>query len=171
MVVQQSNLHKKHKKQIELNVEGELLLNNSSWSKLTFPWFLLLMFVGGRKTIQISCEYKLEKIKRVSIFFKNYPTIKIFCLVFLFRWKWVTRLRTKNQFDSLMKINMIYSKSFTVAPTIFLFFPANIYLFKVNNKNTTKRGEICSKLTIKTPEQLYVGTPFLIKLQAALQLH
>ena len=29
--------------------------------------------------------------------------------------------------------------------------PANIYLFKVNNRNTTKRCEICSKLTIKTP--------------------
>ena len=27
-----------------------------------------------------------------------------------------------------------------------------IYLFKVNNKNTRKGCEICSKLTIKTPE-------------------
>ena len=32
-------------------------------------------------------------------------------------------------------------------------FPANIYLFKVNNKNTRKRCEICSQLTIKTPER------------------
>ena len=32
-------------------------------------------------------------------------------------------------------------------------FPANIYLFKVNNRNTRKRCEICSKLTIKTPER------------------
>ena len=29
--------------------------------------------------------------------------------------------------------------------------PANVYLFKVNN-STRKRCEICSKLTIKTPE-------------------
>ena len=29
-------------------------------------------------------------------------------------------------------------------------FPANICLFKVNNRNTRKRCEICSKLTIKT---------------------
>ena len=28
-------------------------------------------------------------------------------------------------------------------------FPANIYLFKVNNRNTRKRCEICSKLTIQ----------------------
>ena len=32
-------------------------------------------------------------------------------------------------------------------------YPANIYLFKVDNKNSRKRYEICSKLTIKTPER------------------
>ena len=31
--------------------------------------------------------------------------------------------------------------------------PANIYLFKVNNKNTSEKSEICSKLTLKTLEQ------------------
>ena len=31
--------------------------------------------------------------------------------------------------------------------------PANIYLFKVNNRNTRKRCEIYSKLAIKTPER------------------
>ena len=35
--------------------------------------------------------------------------------------------------------------------------PANIYLFKVNNKNTRKRCEICSKLTIKTSKLWYFG--------------
>ena len=30
--------------------------------------------------------------------------------------------------------------------------PANIYLLKVNERNTRKGGEICSKLTIKIPE-------------------
>ena len=30
---------------------------------------------------------------------------------------------------------------------------ANIYLFKVNNRNTRKRCDICSKLTIKTSER------------------
>ena len=29
---------------------------------------------------------------------------------------------------------------------------SNIYLFKVNNRNTRKRRETCSKLTIKTSE-------------------
>ena len=31
-------------------------------------------------------------------------------------------------------------------------FPIGIYMFKVNNRNTRIRCEICSKLTIKTPE-------------------
>ena len=32
-------------------------------------------------------------------------------------------------------------------------YPANIYLFKVTNRNIRKRCEICLKLTIKTPER------------------
>ena len=32
-------------------------------------------------------------------------------------------------------------------------FPTNIYLFKVNNRKTQKRRQICSKLTMKTPER------------------
>ena len=37
----------------------------------------------------------------------------------------------------------------------FMFEPADTYLFKVNNKNTTdtrKKCKICSKLIIKAPE-------------------
>ena len=33
------------------------------------------------------------------------------------------------------------------------YYPANIYLFKVNNRNSRKKCGICSKLTIKTPER------------------
>ena len=33
--------------------------------------------------------------------------------------------------------------------------PANVYLFKVNNRNTRKRCEIGSKLTIKISERLH----------------
>ena len=36
---------------------------------------------------------------------------------------------------------------------VLAFYPAGIYLLKVNNRNTRARCEICSKLTIKTPEQ------------------
>ena len=43
--------------------------------------------------------------------------------------------------------------------------PVGIYLFKVNNRNTRTRSEICSKLTINTPERRHVPEP-----QAGLQL-
>ena len=33
------------------------------------------------------------------------------------------------------------------------YYPANIYLIKVNNTNTRKRCEICSKLATKTSER------------------
>ena len=33
------------------------------------------------------------------------------------------------------------------------YYPAGTYLLKVNNRNTRVRCEICSKLTIKTPER------------------
>ena len=35
----------------------------------------------------------------------------------------------------------------------FDFNPAGNYMFKANNRNTRARCEICSKLTIKTPER------------------
>ena len=40
--------------------------------------------------------------------------------------------------------------------------PVAIYLFKVNNRNTRARCEICSKLAIKKPEPLLLTycTPY-----------
>ena len=32
-------------------------------------------------------------------------------------------------------------------------YPAGHYVFKVNNRNTRKRCEVCPKLTIKIPER------------------
>ena len=37
--------------------------------------------------------------------------------------------------------------------TIIIRYPATIYLFKVNSRNTRKRCKICLKLTIKTTER------------------
>ena len=35
------------------------------------------------------------------------------------------------------------------------YYPAGNYMFKVNNRNTRTRCEICSMLTIKTPERTF----------------
>ena len=48
-------------------------------------------------------------------------------------------------------------------------YPTNIYLFKVNNGNTRKKCEICSKLTIKTPEQRRSGV-FIVNFEHISQL-
>ena len=36
---------------------------------------------------------------------------------------------------------------------IYIYFSAKIYLLKVSNSNTRKKCQVCSKLTIKTPER------------------
>ena len=36
-------------------------------------------------------------------------------------------------------------------------YPAGNYMFKINNRNTKTRCEICSNLTLKTPEQRQLG--------------
>ena len=43
--------------------------------------------------------------------------------------------------------------SITVLEKVAKEYPAGIYLLKVNNRSTRTRCEICSKLTIKTPER------------------
>ena len=50
--------------------------------------------------------------------------------------------------------NEYYDENFLVKEGTF---PANIYLFKVNNKNITKRCKICSKLTLKRAKRRQWG--------------
>ena len=53
---------------------------------------------------------------------------------------WKTWYRKNEQWQKMILLNLESFRS-------------NIYLYKVNNRNTTKRCEICSKLTIKNPER------------------
>ena len=53
----------------------------------------------------------------------------------------------------MWQVNIYFSEGFYVVQSTI---PANIYLFKFNNK-TRKRYEICSKLTIKTQERRRSG--------------
>ena len=48
--------------------------------------------------------------------------------------------------------------------------PASIYLFKVNNRNTKKRNEICSKL-IKTPERRHLAGIILLPTSSGATFH
>ena len=54
----------------------------------------------------------------------------------------------------LPKIASLVKNPLRISLNVFLLsIPAGIYLLKVNNRNTRTRCEICSKLTIKTPER------------------
>ena len=44
-------------------------------------------------------------------------------------------------------------------------YPTGIYLLKVNNKSTKTRCEICSKLTIKTPERRRRSGVFIVNFE------
>ena len=75
---------------------------------------------------------------------------------------------SKNNFVNLTKLysqkinwfpfirnNLFLSEVLTSSSTIFIFShknPSNNYLLKIDSRNTRKRCEICSKLTIKIPE-------------------
>ena len=58
--------------------------------------------------------------------------------------------------SSVLTFSLLICRYYTISMTkgtTEISIPANIYLFKVNNRNFRKRCEICSKLTIKTPER------------------
>ena len=66
-----------------------------------------------------------------------------------FSWKIMQIMRQGNWFQiSFCFLKKLYKQ--VLRP-----YPANIYLFKASNRNTRKRCEICSKLTLKTPERRY----------------
>ena len=50
-------------------------------------------------------------------------------------------------------LKVLLRASFTLKYRLSWKYPTGNYMFKVNNRNTRTRYEICSKLTIKTPEQ------------------
>ena len=54
--------------------------------------------------------------------------------------------------DTEVYSNPVYKNQVSYL-TLFRALPANMFLFKVNNRNTKKRCEICSELTIKTPQR------------------
>ena len=51
-----------------------------------------------------------------------------------------------------------------IAPMRALISPGGNYILKVNSRNTRKRCEICSKLTIKTPDVFIVNFEHIVHL-------
>ena len=95
------------------------------------------------KLTQHLCE--IFRTKRTT----SYPS---FSSVTLHLWaEWIYHSHIQN-FDLLMPQNLFQKLGISHYISLCIF-PANIYLLKGNNRNTRKRCEICSKLTIKTQER------------------
>ena len=62
-------------------------------------------------------------------------------------------IRFLSNYEVLVNIGMTCINNNDTVMTLMSVYPAKIYLFKVNNRNTRKRCEMCSKLTIKKQER------------------
>ena len=93
---------------------------------------------------------------------KNFPLWNSY--ICLLQDNWALKVRYQFDFLCLVAYKIIaYTKEVLLPLSLCWFFhknlfyknhnPANIYLFKVDNRNTSKRPEIYSKLTISTPVQ------------------
>ena len=60
--------------------------------------------------------------------------------------------RTKETLKKQNKKQTLFGYESAVPINLLIINLSNFYLLKVNNRNTTRRYEICSELTIKTPE-------------------
>ena len=89
-------------------------------------WFFIFLFmVNGRGIFICSAGYQVLMEKKAEVSIQCTKIVLIAALISVFNRFWGGRS------------------------------PANIYLFKFNNRNTRKRCEMCSKLTIKTPERCH----------------
>ena len=94
----------------------------------------------------------------MSLINKSFGTRWILLWFYCFFIDRVKHILIKSKQHVLLYLPLIYSygtKNMSVSLSSYTTGsnPTGIYLFKVNNRNTRKRYEICSKLTIKIPER------------------
>ena len=97
---------------------------------------------------------EIDNIKFNTIFHRNPAdlfTLNHFCRTFCFCLPHSIICETKPLTNSFWSFRIAAIVMLVFLFTVGVVSNQNIYLFKFNNKNTRKRCEICSKLTIKTP--------------------
>ena len=109
------------------------LFSPNSWpeNSLKFPGKFLIPFLSFKayfKKDSVMGEHLSEHVSSTGIFHNNYLNITI-------QYKRTPCKKYESSITHQLRQG----------------YPVGMYLFKVNNRNTRKRYEICSKLTIKTP--------------------
>ena len=102
-------------------------------------------------------HFSIKCMKVLTVFTNNFGWFILLDVQLLICPNRASRLH-KNQTIEWVSFNMterilIFLDAFYFLIAAKNIFPANIYLFKVNNRNTGKRYEIYLKLTIKTTER------------------
>ena len=120
---------------------------------MAYLYFLQFTFASHQRNLRF--KYTLsEYIFRLELLLLKYFP----CKECWKRSKLTNITRTSNFFILYIVINWDHMtvKIYVRTPANFILrcnIPANIYLFKINNRNTRKSYEICSKVTKKTPER------------------
>ena len=118
------------------------IISCNSW--LVFLFLLILFFIFHFPLMVSSalCKLCFCFLFQVTVFVTLLLKIGTVWVDFLkttlnFRWQYETT------YTGVLSLKLLQMK----------LLPVNIYLYKVNNRNTRKRCKTCLKLTIKTPER------------------
>ena len=91
-----------------------------------------------RKVQFHSSEFDVIKKNKENVLFLSHLCYSLCCFFFRF---------------FIVRINFLNHSRQVFGVILFVSFPTGIYMFKLHNRNTTTRCEVCSKLTIKTLER------------------
>ena len=117
--------------------------------------FLTIFFLFSLQCILLAViVVSFLHVVECSCSIEELPGIYTILLRFLSR---IIQIRVLGSFKVSLNNAFVYyaqtTKFLQQKSSVLLKFSAEIYLFKVNDRNTRKRCDICSKLTIKAPER------------------
>ena len=117
--------------------------------------FLTIFFLFSLQCILLAVVVvSFLHVVECSCSIEELPGIYIILLRFLSR---IIQIRVLGPFKVSLNNAFVYyaqtTKVLQQKSSVLVKFSDNIYLFKVNDRNTRKRCDICSKLTIKVPER------------------
>ena len=103
--------------------------------------------------IEITLWHGCSPVNWLHLFRTPFPRNTSVCLLLRFTEEILYSILMWQNKETCSLKSKVFKSSNVIVTGWWGLIPANIYLFKVNNRNTRKRFEICSKLTIKTPER------------------